>query len=243
MFNNFVINNDTTNENTRYGNAQCKYITKTLTLADGLDAEDIKVYLDAYKPSGTEIDIYAKILNASDVGIFDDKDWSKLVQTTPTSVLSSSLNENDIREFEYTFSRTPTTTRLPGVVSVFGNTTVTGSGTNFNSTLVAGDLVKITNTNTLSDYDVVPVASVGGATSLTLAANVSFTASGRIIEKITNPKQAFKYNKNSNIVRYYNDSKSAMDGYKYIALKIVLRSSRTTTIPKVDSIRAIACSV
>ena len=37
-----------------------------VTLADGLDAEDIKVYVNAYKPANTDIKVYAKILNETD---------------------------------------------------------------------------------------------------------------------------------------------------------------------------------
>ena len=182
-------------------------------------------------------------MDGNDSSSFEDKDWSRLDQISNLNVFSSSLNEDDVREYEYTFRRTPTSTILAGKVSSFSNSTITGVGTSFNSTLVAGDLVKIVNTSSTQDYDIIPVATVGGATSLTLAGNTSFTAAGRTIEKVTNPKEAFKYNRNSNIVRYYDASKSAHDGYKYLALKIVLRSSRNITVPKVENLRAIACSV
>jgi hypothetical protein len=43
------INNLTTNEETDTGSATARYISKTIELADGQDAEDILIYLNAYK--------------------------------------------------------------------------------------------------------------------------------------------------------------------------------------------------
>jgi hypothetical protein len=243
LFNNYVINNSSANENTRYGNAACRYVTKTLTLADGLDAEDIRVYLDAYKPSGTEIEVYAKIMDGNDSSTLDDKDWSKLEQISNLSVFSSSLNENEIREYEYTFKRSPLSSVLPGKGIAYSNSTVGGVSTTFQSSLVAGDIVKIVNTSSTTDYDIIPVTTVNSNTSLTLASNVSFTGTGLTIEKVINKKEAFKFNKNSNIVSYFDDSNSLHIGYKYLALKIVLRTDRNIAVPKVENLRAIACSV
>jgi hypothetical protein len=48
------------------GDAEVRYITRTLALADGQDAEDIVVRLSAYKPLVTDIDVYYKILNKDD---------------------------------------------------------------------------------------------------------------------------------------------------------------------------------
>jgi len=243
IFNNYQVNNDNTNENTRYGNATCKYVSKRLVLADGLDAEDLRVYITAYKPTGTEVEVYAKVLNTSDGASFDDKDWSRLDQVTAAGVYSSVLDESDIREFEYTFKRTPTATALTGKVTAASNSTITGSSTTFNTDLVAGDLVKIINTSSTTDYDIIPVATVSNSTSIILSSNVSFSGAGLTIEKVTKPKEAFKYSRNSGIVRYFDASQAAYDSYKYLAIKIVLKSSTSYLVPKLDDVRAIACSI
>ena len=251
VFSKYLINNSNADENTRYGNASCKYISKRLVLADGLDAEDIKVFISAYKPSGTDIYVYAKILNASDQDGFENKDWSLLDQVTSPTLFSASLDENDIREYEYTFKYTPTVTVLPGFGTAnTGNTTIVGSNTNFSSSLTANDIVKIVRTSSTNDYFISPVASIGSDTSLVLENPVTFasTSSGDVtngvtIEKVTSTKQAFKYNQNSNIVRYYTNNQEAMDSYKYMALKIVLVSDNTYLVPKLDDARAIAVSV
>ena len=238
-----MINDDSTGETGRYGNAIAKYISKRIVLADGLDAEDIKIFLTAYKPSATAIDVYAKVLNSTDGEEFNNKDWTLLEQTTSASVFSDSLNETDYREFEFTFPKTPPSTALAGVATTYSNTTITGVDSTFTSTLAAGDLIKIVKSNTLTDYDIRPVASVGNNTTVTVSSNVSFTGTGMIIEKVTQPKAAFKYTRNDYIVRYHDTNNATFDTYKYMAIKIVLRSPREYLVPIINDVRALAVSV
>ena len=103
---NNIINANTTNENTKLGSALARYVSVNTVLADGQDAEDLIVYIDAYKPQGTAINVYAKILNATDPDSFDSKDWTLLSQTSNTQLYSSSSNRNDVYEFQYGFSNT-----------------------------------------------------------------------------------------------------------------------------------------
>ena len=99
---NNTVNNDTTGEtNANSGNALARYITRTLALADGQDAEDIRVRLNAYKPSTTGIHVYYKILNGEDSDAFADRDWFLMNQTTVSTVFSSSENENDYKIFDF----------------------------------------------------------------------------------------------------------------------------------------------
>jgi hypothetical protein len=96
-----IVNNDTTNENTRDGLANAKYVSRIVTLADDMDAEDIKVYVDAYKPKNTEVHVYGKFQNAEDFSNFDSLEWIKLTQVTPETVYSDPKDQTDFREFEY----------------------------------------------------------------------------------------------------------------------------------------------
>ena len=99
---NNTVNNDTTGEtNANSGNALARYITRTLTLAEGQDAEDIRVRLSAYKPSTTGINVYYKILNSDDSDAFSDRDWVLMDQTTVSTVFSSPENEKDFKIFDY----------------------------------------------------------------------------------------------------------------------------------------------
>ena len=104
-----LVNNDNTGEIRNNGNAAARYITKKIVLADGQEAEDIKIILDAYKPSGTEIDVYARIQSAEDTDEFRDKQYTLLTQSTPATARSSPVNQNDFLEFEFGFPSTNAT--------------------------------------------------------------------------------------------------------------------------------------
>jgi hypothetical protein len=99
---NNTVNNDLTGEtNANSGDALARYITRTLSLADGQDAEDIRVRLSAYKPSTTGISVYYKIMNRDDSDAFNDREWVLMDQTTVSTVFSSPENENDFKIFDY----------------------------------------------------------------------------------------------------------------------------------------------
>lgn len=93
------INNDNTNEHTNDGNAISRYISRTVQLADGNDAEDIKVLITAYKPPLTDVDVYVKVLSPNDPDLFQNKVWTKLDQVTLTTLFSD--DEFDVKEYEY----------------------------------------------------------------------------------------------------------------------------------------------
>jgi hypothetical protein len=97
-----LINTDITGEDSPTGgNALAKYITRRVTLEEGLDAEDLNVYLDAYKPAGTEIYVYYKIHNPSDNETFEEKSWVLMNQETSQDTYSTSQNFDDQKEFKY----------------------------------------------------------------------------------------------------------------------------------------------
>jgi hypothetical protein len=97
-----LINTDITDEDgVKGGNALAKYITRRVTLEDGLDAEDMNVYLDAYKPPGTQIYVYYKIHNASDDETFEEKSWKLMQQETSQDTYSTPQDFDDQKEFKY----------------------------------------------------------------------------------------------------------------------------------------------
>ena len=107
----YIINNVSTSEDTSIGSASSKYITKTVTLADSLDAEDLKVFLTAYRPPGTTIEVYARILSESDSDPLDQKPWTELTGAASNPV-SQNTNRFDFKE--HTFN-------LPTSVGVTGS--------------------------------------------------------------------------------------------------------------------------
>lgn len=88
------------------GNSESRYITRIVTLTDGQDAEDLRVYLTAYKPIGSDIFVYYKVLAAEDDETFDGTRWVVMERNTdqgfvPTTRYSSSENKNDFIELVY----------------------------------------------------------------------------------------------------------------------------------------------
>jgi hypothetical protein len=81
------------------GNAKARYITRKVTLADGFDSGDLRVYLTGYKPSGSNILVYAKLLSKSDPENFDDKNWQLLTELGNAGFVS--LNNTDYRELTF----------------------------------------------------------------------------------------------------------------------------------------------
>lgn len=95
---NFLTTNE---ENSDGGDALARYITRTVTLEEGQDAEDIVVYFDAYKPQGTDVKAYYKILNSSDSDDFADKSWFAMEQETDVSTFSVRQNFDDLKEYKF----------------------------------------------------------------------------------------------------------------------------------------------
>lgn len=87
------INNDATNEDIGIGNARSKYVSRQVVLDDGMEAEDLKVYLSQKMPAGTDVKVYGKFLHQSDPESFDEKNWIELSTTAP-GVTSSSFVEH-----------------------------------------------------------------------------------------------------------------------------------------------------
>jgi hypothetical protein len=104
------------------GNAKTRYITRRVTLADGFDSGDLRVYLTAYKPSGSNIHVYYKPLSGSDPEVFDDKSYQLMGQLGNPNFISTS--ENDYRELVF----------APGTTDLANNTiSYTSGSTSYNT--------------------------------------------------------------------------------------------------------------
>ena len=81
------------------GPAWARYITRKVTLTDGMDAGDFRVYFSAYKPSTANILVYYKILSSDDTDVFDNKGYQ--LMTSIQGYNNVSLNQDDIKDFVY----------------------------------------------------------------------------------------------------------------------------------------------
>lgn len=247
-----IINNSTTNEYLgESGEASAKYVSRILTLADDLSAEDLKCYIRAYKPAGTNITVYAKVINEADTSSARDTHWSLLQEVDPNrGKFSSSVDRGDIIEYTYEFLDTPQSTKKGGTVTITsGSTTVTGSGTTFTSDYAVGDLIKITQGGDNSvDYQISKITAIASDTSLTIADDAAFTlplgeAHYRVNDEYK--RQVFRDpNADTNFMAtYYNAEGEKFVGYSTLQIKIVMTSTSTALAPTLSDFRAIAVSL
>ena len=106
------------------GNGWARYITKKVVLTPENDSEDIRVYYTAYKPLGSDINVYCKVLNRNDTENFNDQNWILLTNVGNKSS-AYSLNRESLYEY----------VAAPGSSGIADNylTYTSTSGQSFNS--------------------------------------------------------------------------------------------------------------
>jgi hypothetical protein len=82
------------------GPATAKYVTKKVILEPGYDAGDMNVYLTAYRPVNTDINVYYKILNRNDTQKFDDGSWQLMTKINSSSS-TYSATRSDLYEYSF----------------------------------------------------------------------------------------------------------------------------------------------
>ena len=87
-----------------------KYISKSVLLTQ--EAEDLVVYLTAYRPANTEIYVFCKLLNREDSESLDNKYWSLMEEVTPKPY-SSKVDLSDNKELQYIISSGTDATLTP----------------------------------------------------------------------------------------------------------------------------------
>jgi hypothetical protein len=127
------------------GNSLAKYFTKKVVLAPGNDSGDLRVFYTAYRPSGTNIFVYYKILSSLDTSPFDSIGWQ--LMTTINNQNTFSTSRTDLYEFE----------AAPGIfVNNLANNTISytnASGQTFSSFIqFAIKVVLATSDNTVVPY-------------------------------------------------------------------------------------------
>lgn len=81
------------------GPAKVRYIMRKVTLKDGFDSGDLRVYLTANIPSGSNIYVYYKLLSSADPDIFDNKNYQLMTQLDNTNY--ASINNQEYREITF----------------------------------------------------------------------------------------------------------------------------------------------
>lgn len=81
------------------GNSLTRYLTRSVTLADGFEARDIKVTFDAYRPLGSHFYVYYKVLPTDSNLSFDAQPWRLMTMETNDAVVSTSFHQ--FKEFNF----------------------------------------------------------------------------------------------------------------------------------------------
>lgn len=96
---NIINNYDLYEDNVSGGYLKNKYISKIVTLAEKQDAEDLIVRLSAYRPPGTDIKVWFKILHNEDSVTIDQRPWIEMDYNE--DLFSSKADRNDYKESTY----------------------------------------------------------------------------------------------------------------------------------------------
>jgi len=101
-----LINNDISGEEGRHGKSLTRYISIPVNLAEGQDAEDLLLYISAYRPPRTNIHAYIKAIAPTDFEDFYLKKWTKLYISEGENSFSSTIDKENFIELKYSIPTT-----------------------------------------------------------------------------------------------------------------------------------------
>lgn len=255
-FGRYIFNNDYTNENTDYGNAYSKHITTVFNVSGpantNLMAEDLRFYLSAWRPPGTDIQAFARIQNSTDVEPFVQEDWTRMTLVTG----SNNYSTTGYVDLTYGFQGQPNTTlTLAGTASIAnGSANLIGSNTAWSS---------IANNTLLKVYDPLfpnsnfaVVLATGVVNSSLITVDQVFSTNtvigiggteltgrgGLMVDTLAFSHQGFNNIQNDNVVRYYNTLSHTYDGFNIVEMKCVFLSTDPHFIPRIHNLRGVAVS-
>ena len=222
-----------------------RYISKNIVLASTQSSEDILVYLAAYRPVQTNLDVYVKLINDQDADSYDSKAWSYLPERTSGLLLSSQVNINDQLELSYGF---------PQSLNLFISNTVCNTSSNTvtvysSADISVGQYVYISGglDDDTPKFIVRHVTSIVNSTAIEVSVTPSFNSNSSvntgigIIPGLRSATGAFLYDQNSNIVRYVTSNDLVYDSYSQFSIKIVPTSNNHgALVPRVGDMRVLA---
>lgn len=230
------------------GYAASRWLSKQTVLQQ--KAEDLKVYVTAHRPPGTDIKLYARLYNSEDSQTFDKKDWTELALSSPDNFVNPS-SISSVTSLEYSL---PTLvededglakklTYVDFLYTVTSSCTViTSTGATVNTSIAPGDVVKIYSPYFTDSYFIAKVVS-SNTTTFTInkaTSNSSVIGSGFKVAKLNRTRSAFIDNQNSNVAVYFNSDNAQFEGFDSFSIKVVFRSSNAFVAPYLYDLRAIA---
>jgi len=232
------------------GIALSKHIGAKIQFSNDKFAEDVRMFMVAYRPKGTEIRVYTRLYNSKDPEAFDDKAWSPLEYTQNADRFSSTDDESDFVEFELGLPQySESAYTIPGTfTTTLGSATIAAANSGYSNTvnLIANnDLIKIYNPLfPQTNYQVAAVKQAN-TTHIIIGGVVNtnnIAGSGYKIDKLKYTNVAFNNVNNTNISRYYNSTLAEFDAFDTMQVKIVMLADKTYKVPRIDQIQVLGVS-
>jgi hypothetical protein len=233
-------------EVTKNGTALSKHISRKVGFANNRFAEDLRVFMTAYRPTGTDIKVYAKVHNSGDSDAFDDKSWTPLTCYENGNVYSSATDATNMVEYTYGLPKySDTANTLPGsFTTVTSNNVLTGSGVTPNTYVAANDAVKIYNPLIPENY-MVAIVTASNSSTITigeLVTNNNIIGTGFVVDKLKYPNIAFINPLNYKIAKYFDTAWGENDKFDSMQIKIVMLADNSNIVPKVDQLQVVGVS-
>ena len=241
----YAINNSDTDEYLGTGQALSRYVSYATTIATGQIAEDLKLYVRAYRPLGTSIKAYVRFRNSNDIETMDVKNWTELIANTSLNSYSSAINVSDYLQVQYDVPFQPSGTLQPGTfTTVNGNATITSTSGTVNTNITVGSVVRVYSPLFANSYfvDTVQASNTSSFTITSAVANTQLAGSGFLVDVVTRKNSAYLDVQGQNVLSYYNSSLAKFKGFNSFVVKLVLLSENGYVVPRVDDVRAIALS-
>lgn len=241
----YDINNLSTGEAIGQGQALARYISQPVTLSADQKAEDLKLYIRAFKPANASLLAYAKFRNSEDPETTDAKNWTLLTDTSLGTLYSNPNNINDVVEIQYDVPLYGTGTTASGqFTTTLSSALITGTSGTVNTNIAVGNLVRVYSQLLPNTYfiDTVTASNTTTFTVSSAISNSSLVSTGLLVDVITNNEDAFIDNQHQNVLTYYNGSYAKFQTYDSFIIKVVMLSSDNVNVPFLDDVRAIAVS-
>lgn len=225
------------------GLAKSKWISKKIVFATDKSAEDIRCYVSAYRPAGTDIKLYAKIHNASDKETFDDKQWTPLGIKDNIDLYSSD-DKNNYIEYTYGLKQYPDTrTPLVGTFNITNGSAIINTSVDQSTYATNGSLIKIFDP-LIPENNEVFVALSSNSTTITLnkpVTNLNIVGN-MYVDLLKYKNVAWNNIANDNIARYVNSALVEFDTFTTMQIKVVFVASSSHVSPNIDQIQVIGVS-
>ena len=232
-------------EVSNFGTAKSRHISNKVTFDVGRFAEDLKVFMTAYRPLGTELRVYAKLYNSNDSEPFDDKAWTPLQYVgSNVNKYSSSQDLTDFVEYELAIPKFSEAIATSNVSFTSTGTVLTSSDParlNPSNFVSNNEIIRVYDPIFGSDsYSVVPVLSANSSAIVLASPAVTGNV---LVDKLKYPNINFANADNDGETRYYNTQAAAFDGFDTMQIKVVFTSQTSYLVPRIDQMQVIGVSV